>query len=360
MRSTNARCLAALVTALVVVAACSSGDDSTSSDTSSGADETSTSTTAVGDGEPSPSAGCGAQDDALVTTTDGTMTSGDTERTFGLGVPTSNDGMTPMPLVVDIHGLAEGAAIHRTTSAMGLLGEAEGFTTVFPQALGDVPAWSVNRDDIDTRYVNDLVDLLEAGLCLDTTRLYLTGFSMGGMMTSLLSCTDADRFAAAAPVAGTVPIADCDPARPVPVLAFHGTDDNLVAFDGGLAGAESELTGILPEGALDDVNEDSMGAIDPAVLDDDAPSIVEVIGAWAKRNGCADTYTEESAGKSVRLLTWDDCPATSPADLYVVDGGGHAWPGSDFSASIEAVVGFTTFEIVATDLIWEFFQQFHR
>lgn len=349
---------ALLVAALLVLAACSSNDDASESPEASGG--STTSTAAAGSGDPVPSAGCGGQDDALATGTEGVMTSGDVERTYRLGVPTSNDGQTPLPLVVDMHGLAEGAAIHSTTSGMALLGEQEGFVTVYPQALGDVPAWRVTRDDVDTIYVNDLVDLLEAGLCLDTARMYLTGFSMGGMMTSLLSCTDAGRFAAAAPIAGVVPIADCDPARPVPVMAINGTEDMLVAFDGGLAGATSELTGILPQGALDDLNEDTMGAIDPVVLEDDAPPIIDVVGAWAERNGCGDTYTEAPAGESVRLLTWDGCPADAPAELYVVDGGGHAWPGSDFSAAIEDIVGFTTFEIDATQLIWEFFQQFHR
>lgn len=365
MRPATSRTIGtALLAALLVLAACSSDDGQAASDTP--ADDTSASTTSTSvtsSGEPVPSAGCGNQDDALATTADATadvaMTSGGDERTYRLAVPASNDGQTPLPLVVDIHGLAEGSAIHATTSGMALLGEQEGFVTVFPQALGAVPAWQVDQDDLDTEYVNDLVDLLEAGLCLDTSRLYLTGFSMGGMMSSLLSCTDADRFAAAAPVAGIVPIGDCDQTRPVPVMAIHGTEDNLVAFDGGLAGAESELAGILPEDALADLDESTMGAIDPVVLEDDAPSIVEVVGAWAGRNGCADTYAEEPAGESVSLLTWDDCPPDAATELYVVDGGGHAWPGSDFSASIEAVVGFTTFEIVATELIWDFFEQFH-
>ena len=50
------------------------------------------------------------------------------------------------------------------------------------------------------------------------------------------------------------------------------------------------------------------------------------------------------------------CP-TAPIELYRIEGGGHAWPGSAFSRQIEPAVGYTTFEIRATDLIWEFFEQ---
>jgi polyhydroxybutyrate depolymerase len=44
--------------------------------------------------------------------------------------------------------------------------------------------------------------------------------------------------------------------------------------------------------------------------------------------------------------------------MYIVVGGGHSWPGSDFSASIAQVVGPTTFDIDATALAWDFFSRF--
>ena len=48
------------------------------------------------------------------------------------------------------------------------------------------------------------------------------------------------------------------------------------------------------------------------------------------------------------------CPR-APIGLYRIEGGGHAWPGSAFSRSIESVVGFTTFSIHASDISWDFF-----
>ena len=55
-----------------------------------------------------------------------------------------------------------------------------------------------------------------------------------------------------------------------------------------------------------------------------------------------------------------DCPDGAAVELYIIVGGGHAWPGSQFSKSIEKIVGPTTTEIDANDLIWAFFQRFHR
>ena len=51
-----------------------------------------------------------------------------------------------------------------------------------------------------------------------------------------------------------------------------------------------------------------------------------------------------------------DCPDSAEVEFYSIENGGHAWPGSEFSRSIEAAVGYTTFAINATDLIWDFFR----
>jgi polyhydroxybutyrate depolymerase len=52
------------------------------------------------------------------------------------------------------------------------------------------------------------------------------------------------------------------------------------------------------------------------------------------------------------------CPPGVAVEFYIVLGGGHAWPGSQVSASLKAITGPSTFEIDATDIIWKFFQRF--
>jgi polyhydroxybutyrate depolymerase len=52
------------------------------------------------------------------------------------------------------------------------------------------------------------------------------------------------------------------------------------------------------------------------------------------------------------------CPPGTAVEFYIVLGGGHAWPGSEFSEKIAAITGPTTFEIDASEIIWAFFQRF--
>jgi polyhydroxybutyrate depolymerase len=56
----------------------------------------------------------------------------------------------------------------------------------------------------------------------------------------------------------------------------------------------------------------------------------------------------------VTLLPFD-CAPQAEVELYRIEGGGHAWPGSAFSASIASVIGPTTSSIDANELIWSFF-----
>ena len=78
------------------------------------------------------------------------------------------------------------------------------------------------------------------------------------------------------------------------------------------------------------------------------------MAAWAKRNHCSSTPSEISIASDVNLVRYL-CAVGAEVGLYRITGGGHAWPGSAFSRQIESVVGYTTFSINATDILWDFF-----
>lgn len=356
-RLVRRRATVVLVCLVIVLGGCAGAGDA---DTDDAADRSEISTEPVGAGAPVPSAGCGAQDRTLATTVEGMLTSGGVARTYLLAVPSSNDGVTPMPLVLDLHGAMQTARWHDEQTAMAAKGEAEGFVTVTPQGIGALNALWVKRHGIDASYIDELLDVLEAGLCLDTSRFYVTGYSGGAMMTSLLSCFEADRFAAAAPVAAQLLVADCEPSRPVPVRAFQGTADPQPfdggSFDGALAWVKA---GVGAEPVDEALAAGKLDAIDRAMFAADGPGVIDVLTDWARRNGCAETFTEQPVTAHVRLLAWEACPADGSVELYVVEGGGHTWPGSAADAAFQAG-GLTTMEIDATDLVWQFFARHRR
>jgi polyhydroxybutyrate depolymerase len=298
---------------------------------------------------PRPSAGCDA--DAVVAPGEEkvTMTSGGVERWFIRHVPPGYDGTKPLPLVVDLHGYTEGADIHRMHTKLGETGDREGFITLTPHGEGVVPRWDVTLGSPDMEFIGDLLDEAEATLCVDVRRIYATGLSNGAFMTSSLVCAYADRFAAVAPIAGIRQVEDCEPARPVPTVAFHGTADDFVRFDGGIGSAASRLPN--PDGSPR--TPETTPSTTPAAL---RPTIPENVAFWADLNGCRPKPRERTIADDVTLVSYR-CPGRADVQLYVIEGGGHSWPGSEFSRGIESITGPVTFSIDANDVMWRFFER---
>lgn len=355
--------VAVLVTLPLV--SCGSGDDASraSNTTATTGTDAATSTTGdeaggargTGDGEPVPSQGCapGAPPAAAVTDERRTLTSAGVERWYLLTVPEPASPPVPVPLVVDFHGLMEGAEIHSTMTGFSDLAVAEGFVVAMPHGTGQVPKWAAGpggdasepNEDVD--FVGALLDEIEGHACIDTSRVYATGLSNGAMMTSLLACRMADRFAAVAPVAGAHVFENCEPAEPMPVLAIHGTVDPILRFNGGIGDLDGLMSGV------------AEAPTSTAVADLHGDGYPRHVADWAARNGCDADPTDERVTEHVVRRTFD-CPDGADVEFHVVEGGGHSWPSSEFSRSIERIVGPTTFEIDATEMAWEFFQRFRR
>ena len=80
--------------------------------------------------------------------------------------------------------------------------------------------------------------------------------------------------------------------------------------------------------------------------------------AWAARSGCdVKSSKDTQVSKEIVRRTYS-CPPGVDVIFDIVLGGGHSWPGSQFSKSIASVVGPTTFDVDATKDIWRFFQRY--
>ncbi|HEY5025971.1 MAG TPA: PHB depolymerase family esterase [Acidimicrobiales bacterium] len=277
-------------------------------------------------------------------------------RWYLLTTPPTHNGTGPVPLVVDLHGLAEGATLHAQTSQFGPEAQTDGFIVVFPEGTGAPVSWDIApatrahpNHDID--FMNAMLNAVEAQQCVDTSRVYADGFSDGALFTSLLACTMANRFAAFAPVAGIVMPKPCTPGREVPILAFHGTADPILYFNGGIGTAvlNHDLGGGGP----------APTTTAPPPIDLKGKGYPANVRAWAAKDRCNLRPTDTKVSAHVILRTYR-CPPGAAVEFYIVLGGGHAWPGSKVSAELKSITGPSTFEINATAIIWKFFRQHRR
>jgi polyhydroxybutyrate depolymerase len=275
------------------------------------------------------SAGCGKA--AEPGSSSGSAESSGIERTYRLYVPDGYKPDRPAPLVVNYHGYGASALEQERYSEYPDAADKYDFVLVSPQGSASPSEWFL-YGTVEAGYVDDfaftdvLIDALSASLCIDTARIYATGLSNGAGMTSLAGCVLSDRIAAIAPVAGEPYVAaECDGAGPVPIIAFHGTRDPLVPFE------ETPDTGrldIFRYGARNNM------------LD------------WAEHNGCNLTLKTERIADDVVLESYLGCRDGADVQLYVIEGGGHTWPGARVD---EPGLGGTTHSISATELSWLFF-----
>jgi len=256
-------------------------------------------------------------------TTEAFMTSGGAGRTYLIYVPASYTGAEPVPLVLNFHGLGSNGAQQHLYSGLVPIAEREGFVLVSPDGVNN--SWLIAPGVNDIQFTRDLVATVSEQLCIDPGAVFSTGMSNGGFMSAALACVAGDLVAAVAPVAGVLgPSANCG--EPVPFLQFHGTDDAVVPYEGGTISATGG-----PFGGIE------------AIMD-----------GWAEHNGCSGEPITTEAAASVDLVEYQGCDAETAH--YVVEGGGHTWPGGPAVVRL----GATTDEISASELMWEFFEEHRR
>jgi len=249
-------------------------------------------------------------------------------RTYQLYVPPAYKGTTRAPLVFDFHGFGSDAVQQMAYGNFKPQADANDFLIVAPD--GQVsPAgrhFSFGTEpglQNDLTMVQSLLAHIESTLCVNVSRVYATGMSDGGAMTSLLACTASDKFAAFAPVAVIIYCASAK-TRAVPLISFNGTADPVVPFNGG-----------------------AVHCCGGTVLKSKPVAMAD----WAAHDQCNPKFTDTRLGTEVVRRTWSGCAKSSTVSHYIIEGGGHTWPGSIPIKSL----GLTTQQIKASDVIWKFF-----
>ncbi len=262
-----------------------------------------------------------------------TVQSGGIERNARVHIPASYTGTTAVPLVLSLHGFSSNAAQQEIFSGWNAIADREGFIAVYPNGTGTPARWYAGTTSFtgtstidDVQFFDDLLDSLSKELCIDASRIYINGLSNGGGMTARLACERSERIAAVGTVAGayaTYPLlgAECAPTRPIPVIAFHGTADPVVSFNG-----------------------------NPGLH---FPPIRTWIADWVKRNSCAKGPDEIFMQADVTGVVYTDCAGNGDVEFYTIEGGGHTWPGS--APIAEFLIGKTTQTIKASEVMWTFF-----
>jgi polyhydroxybutyrate depolymerase len=244
-----------------------------------------------------------------------------------------------VPLLLGLHGYGDVVSNFRNICMTGIADTAN-YICVYAEGLPffGSNAWNsgagsglinVNSTIDDVGFLNGLIDTVISKYKIDTTRMYAFGFSFGGFMTDRLATQNSTRFAAAANVAGLHGnfLAGLLPAKGMPYIKFHGTEDPTIKYDG------SQTVGLFPGFGL---------------------SAENTVKFWVTQNRCdtaavIDTMPDNADdGKRFVRFTYNNGRDNSKVVFYKVINGVHSWYGTPAS------------DISYCQTIWSFFRQFSR
>jgi len=275
------------------------------------------------------SAGCG-KSTALKGEKTLEITSGGKKRSYILRLPDDYNPDKPYRLIFSIHclnGSAKGVASGGNGNSYEYYGlwklanpkNGPG-TTIFcsPEGLpvgymGGGLGWANNNGE-DVEFFRAMITKFQNELCIDTTRIFAEGFSMGGSMSYALSCAIPNKFRAICMHSGGA-MSGCSGTNRSPTAMYitHGTNDNVCTWTGG--------------------------------------SGVNQLNEVAKRNGCdtedliSKCKPTDQSGRTPVTLNYKNCNPAYPCKASIFIGGHDPSPGGEKNTWVD-------------DSTWNFFKQF--
>jgi poly(3-hydroxybutyrate) depolymerase len=141
------------------------------------------------------------------------------------------------PLLISCHGMNQDAPYQKGMLQIESVADTAKFVTVFPQGINN--SWDLDgRKDIN--FILKIIEKMVEQYDIDPGKVYLSGFSMGGMFTYHAMNMIPDRIAAFAPISGYTlnhtgngivnAVTVNANARAIPIIHTHGTSDSVVPF----------------------------------------------------------------------------------------------------------------------------------
>ena len=233
--------------------------------------------------------------------------------------------------------------------------EAGKFVLVYPNGIearwndcrGDSPAL---HDEDDVRYLERVIEDVAGSIDIDASRVFLAGASNGAHMSFRFAFEKAELVRAIANSIGNLPAnpeggaCSMQPAREVPALIMHGTEDNMVPYDGQFSGCVAfVITGNCNRGVVQTAR--------------------ETVDFWAAHNG-AVTSTEEALpdidpddGSTVTRETFVDAAGAPQVIWYRAVGAGHTVARTTIATDTGAAIGQNR-DIEFAEEAWGFFESF--
>lgn len=224
-------------------------------------------------------------------------------REYILYIPESYNGSTKVPLLFNFHGYGGKIKDYINEADMRSVAEANNFILVYPQGslLNGFSHWNAcppggdnksNADDLG--FIESLIYGLLSDYNIDMERIYVAGYSNGGMMAYGLANYKSNLIAAVASVSGAMLDCTGPTNHPMPVVHLHGTADEVLSYTGGNEFSSAQST----------------------------------LDYWINFNNTTTTptiNTDNSGGMTIEHYVYDQGDSSVSVEHYKYIGGNHVW-----------------------------------
>lgn len=261
-------------------------------------------------------------------------------RFYQVAVPEVYDPDVATPLVIALHGAGDTAANFRENTRLEAEAHENGHLIVFPEGFErgwrylDEDQMFVDEFTDDVLFLDTLIDEVSKTYHVDQDRVYLVGYSNGGLLTLRAACDLSERIAGVAVVAAVYSfelVQHCAGDDPIDLLLVHGSSDEVFPWDGFAVIGRS---GVLRTSF----------------------SFQQVRSYLRTAYGCPpefDVARVEVPGTVMPIVreTYDNCDSEARIAIYGLIEFPHAWPGD-----VNVMLGDREFGDVV-DAIWQFWEQ---
>lgn len=228
------------------------------------------------------------------------------------------------PLVVVLHGCTQNAADYDTGAGWSQLADEQGFAVLYPeQQRNNNPNLCFNwfspidsrRDSGEALSVRQMIAWMVETHEIDEQRVFVTGLSAGGAMTSIMLAVYPEVFAGGAVIAG------------LPFGAVASVGDAFARMAGQGYPAEAELAALVRDASAHDGPWPSVsvwhGSADTTVHPSNSDRI---IAQWRKLHGVDAEFSEvEQSGAHIRRI-WRNRAAEVVLEQNIITGMTHGTP----------------------------------
>ena len=207
------------------------------------------------------------------------------------------------PLIIQMHGMNQDAPYQKNAAKWESIADTARFVVVFPN--GENKAWDISGNK-DLNFIKAIINEMYSKYGIDKNRVYVSGFSMGGMMSYHVANKMGDQIAAIAPVSGGGGVNS--PKRAMPIMHTHGTSDDVVNYN----------------------------------------STVNTLKGWVSAQKCSSSskvikpYPASKSGSAASLEVWSGCNDNVEVRLLTIAGKGH-WYSMDEAVSVNTSVEIWNF-----------------